>query len=498
MSTLRIILPYHLSEEIISIKNYNHDDLVFFFEAKEFFTDLPHHPQKIVFQIAAMRHFAKSLSDKKYNLKYIKFEDASKSFAEEIMVLKKSFNKVIVAEAYDYKTNARLKKLGVEILEDDRFLCTRQEFNLWANKKKQLRMEFFYREMRKKYNILIKNHSPIGGVWNYDHDNRSGYKQNITPPARIKQSIDPITADVISIVSRELPHHFGDLEEFNFAVTREQALIEAKHFMIEILPCFGKYQDVMISDEVYLFHSRLSMYLNNGLLYPLELCKMAENQYYNDKAPLPAVEGFIRQIIGWREFIRGIYWKFMPDYQELNFLGANLDLPSFFWGGKTKIRCISEVVHHTRKYAYSHHIQRLMITGNFALLAGLDVKQVQNWYLAVYADAHEWVEMPNTLGMALFGDGGIVGSKPYAASGNYINKMSNFCANCSYDYKQLTGENACPFNALYWNFFMTHKDKLHNNQRLKFVYNNLNKFSDDKKKAITDRAQYILNNLNNI
>lgn len=498
MKTLRLVLPYHLSKNINSIREYNQDDLIFFFEASEFFNDVGHHPKKIAFQLSAMRHFAKNLSGKGYNLKYIQFRDSTKLLEEEIIATSKGFDRIIVAESYDYNTNERLKRLGVEILEDNRFLCSREEFNAWANNKKQFRMELFYRKMRQKYNILMDNNLPIGGSWNYDRDNRSGYKANITPPARIKHSISELTKEVITIVQQNFGENFGDLEPFDLAVTRDQALIEAEHFIMEILPYFGKYQDMMALDEVYLFHSRLSTYLNAGLLYPLELCKMAENQYYAGKAPLPAVEGFIRQIIGWREFIRGIYWKFMPDYQELNFLTANLDLPSFFWGAKTKMCCISEIVSHTKKYAYSHHIQRLMITGNFALLAGLNVKQVQNWYLAVYADAYEWVEMPNTLGMALFGDGGIVGSKPYAASSNYINKMSNFCANCYYDPKQLTGEKACPFNALYWNFFMKHHDKLRNNHRLKFVYKNINKFSDNKKKAILDRAKHILNNLENI
>jgi deoxyribodipyrimidine photolyase-related protein len=392
----------------------------------------------------------------------------------------------------------RLCKFGFDVLEGDRFLCKRDEFNLWANGKKQLRMEFFYREMRKKHNILMDGGSPVGCKWNYDSENREGYKNGIAIPARINHLRSDIVSEVIEIVRWRFGNHFGDLEPFDFAVTREDAMAEVMHFMVEILPYFGKYQDIMAIGEVYLYHSRLSTYLNAGLILPLELCKLAEEQYRNGRAPLPAVEGFIRQILGWREYIRGIYWRLMPDYRELNFFHAKRPLPAFFWGSKTQMKCISEVVQQTKNHAYSHHIQRLMITGNFALLASLDVVQVQEWYLAVYADAYEWVEMPNTLGMALFGDGGVVASKPYAASGNYISKMSNFCANCHYNQKQLTGEKACPFNALYWNFFLVHRDKLEQNPRLSFVYKNLYKFPQDKKKSITERANYILNNLESI
>ena len=313
---------------------------------------------------------------------------------------------------------------------------------------------------------------------------------------RISHKKDQTTISILEFVSKKFNENFGKFEPFHFAVTREQALMEAKQFMQDILPNFGKHQDVMVSGEAYLFHSLLSTYLNIGLLLPLELCQMAENEYHKGKAPLNSVEGFIRQILGWREYIRGIYWTFMPKYLEMNFLGATRSLPDSFWGKPTKMFCIEEVVNHTKEHAYSHHIQRLMITGNFALLTGINPVEVHKWYLAVYADAYEWVEVPNTMGMALFSDGGIVASKPYAASGKYINRMSDFCKKCKYDPEKLIGDDACPFNSLYWNFFIQHKEQFKSNRRLAYVFSTLNRFDEEKKDAITEEAKNILNKIN--
>jgi deoxyribodipyrimidine photolyase-related protein len=297
-----------------------------------------------------------------------------------------------------------------------------------------------------------------------------------------------ILNEVLELVTKQFPDHFGTLQPFHYAVTREQAIVELDDFIERILPYFGAYQDAMVKGEPYLNHSLLSSYINAGLLLPLEVCQKAEAMYRKNKAPLNAVEGFIRQILGWREYVRGIYWLKMPQYGELNYLDAKLTLPSFYWGGKTNMACISEVVKQTKEHAYSHHIQRLMVTGNFALLAGLDVQQVQAWYLTVYSDAYEWVEMPNTLGMALFGDGGILGSKPYAASGKYINKMSNFCKKCSYNSLEMLGKKACPFNALYWDFFARNRKKLEFIQRLTFVYGTWDKFGALKQELIKTQA----------
>jgi deoxyribodipyrimidine photolyase-related protein len=307
-------------------------------------------------------------------------------------------------------------------------------------------------------------------------------------PLRISHRKSSLTQEVLTLVNKLFSHHFGALTPFQYAVTRKQALMELDQFIQDFLPHFGDYQDAMVAGEPYLYHSLISSYLNAGLLLPLEICQKAEAAYDSGGAPLNAVEGFIRQILGWREYIRGIYWHFMPEYGERNFLNATRPLPDFYWGASTEMFCLGEAVRHTRDHAYSHHIQRLMITGNFALLAGLDVKSVQEWYLAVYSDAYEWVEMPNTLGMALFGDHGVVASKPYAASGKYIDRMSNYCGKCKYKPDEIIGEKACPFNALYWDFLARHEDKFRGNQRMLYVYLTWDKFSLEKQKAIRAQA----------
>jgi deoxyribodipyrimidine photolyase-related protein len=279
---------------------------------------------------------------------------------------------------------------------------------------------------------------------------------------------------------------------FHFAVTRQEALMELRQFTDELLPHFGDYQDAMLSGEPYMYHSLISAYLNAGLLEPLEICRMAEHAFHAGKAPLNAVEGFIRQIMGWREYVRGIYWLNMPEYAGLNFLEADRPLPALYWGAPTKMACLAEAVRHTKEHAYSHHIQRLMLTGNFALLAGLAPTEVCEWYLAVYADAYEWVELPNTLGMALFGDGGLMASKPYAASGKYVNKMSNFCAGCVYDPNETLGEKGCPINALYWDFIARNQAKLRGNQRLNYTYATLDAMAADKRAALGAKAAQTL------
>ncbi len=504
MSTLRVILLDQISESITSLRGINKaDDIVMMCECIEDFTYIPHHPKKIAFQLSAIRHFRDKLLSDGYRVEYTELSD--KNLSDEILRITNDLkvNRIIITEPSEYRVQekiinlTKLLDIEFEILADDRFLCTKEQFAKWAKDKKQLRMEFFYREMRKKYKILLeKNGSPVGGSWNYDKENREVFKEKIKSPRRISHKKDQTTISILEFVSKKFNENFGKFEPFHFAVTREQALMEAKQFMQDILPNFGKHQDVMVSGEAYLFHSLLSTYLNIGLLLPLELCQMAENEYHKGKAPLNSVEGFIRQILGWREYIRGIYWTFMPKYLEMNFLGATRSLPDSFWGKPTKMFCIEEVVNHTKEHAYSHHIQRLMITGNFALLTGINPVEVHKWYLAVYADAYEWVEVPNTMGMALFSDGGIVASKPYAASGKYINRMSDFCKKCKYDPEKLIGDDACPFNALYWNFFIQHKEQLKSNRRLAYVFSTLNRFDEEKKDAITEEAKNILNKIN--
>jgi len=503
VSHLRLVLADQLSDSLSALNDVQAGDTILLCEVMEEATYVRHHPKKIAFLFAAMRHFADELKGKGFQVRYVTLQDPANtgSLTTEVARAAKDLGlrQVIVTEPGEYRVRQMMQSwqagfdLSVEIRTDDRFLCAIDRFARWANGKKQLRMEYFYREMRKAYNILIEaDGAPTGGQWNYDKENRKPPAKGMVSPPRISHKKSAILTEVLALVGNRFSGHFGTLEPFHFAVTRAQALVELDDFIARILPHFGDYQDAMVKGEAFLNHSLLSSYLNAGLLLPLEICRKAEAAYRSNQVPLNAAEGFIRQILGWREYVRGIYWLNMPAYADLNFFDTKRPLPDFYWGGKTDMACIKEAVDHTREHAYSHHIQRLMVTGNFALIAGLDVKQVQDWYLAVYSDAYEWVEMPNTLGMALFGDGGLLGSKPYAASGKYIDKMSNYCAGCRYDPQEMLGEKACPFNALYWDFFARNRDKLEANQRLPFVYSTWDKFAPERQNGIKDQAASVL------
>jgi deoxyribodipyrimidine photolyase-related protein len=507
MTILRLILADQLSATISSLDDIDpENDVVMFCEVMDEATYVKHHKKKIAFLFASMRHFAQELMEEGIQVRYIRLDDKGNtgSFDGEVNRALKDTKcqRIVVTEPGEYRVKSifqswhKTLKCPVDIRADTRFLASIDDFKRWADGKKQLRMEFFYREMRKKYNILMDaNDKPEGGQWNYDKENRKPPKQGMKIPKRLSHEKSGITNDVLALVEKKFSDHFGELKPFHFAVTRTQALLELKHFINKLLPSFGDYQDAMVAGEPYLYHSLISAYLNAGLLLPLEICQLAEKAYRAGKAPLNATEGFIRQILGWREYIRGIYWLHMPDYAELNFFEAKRALPDFYWTADTKMSCLAEAVQHTQQHAYSHHIQRLMITGNFALLAGINPVEVCEWYLLVYADAYEWVELPNTLGMALYGDGGIVASKPYAASGKYINKMSNYCKSCVYDPDEMIGEKACPFNALYWDFMVRHEDKLTGNQRMPFVFATWNKMAQEKRQAILQQAQQTLKKL---
>jgi deoxyribodipyrimidine photolyase-related protein len=498
--SLRLIFADQLSHSLSCLDGIDfQNDTVLMCELTEEATYVKHHKKKIAFLFSAMRHFAEELRKKGACVHYVKLNDPENTghFSSEVKRAVEALNpdNIVVTEAGEYRVLSMMQSwqsqfgIPVEILPDTRFLATHLEFEVWAKDKKQLRMEYFYREMRKKYGILLdESGKPTGGEWNYDKENRKPPKAGMKSPARISHKKSAITHDVLALVEKHFSHHFGTLEPFHYAVTREQALMELDHFIEKLLPNFGDYQDAMVTGEPYLYHSLISSYLNAGLLLPLEICHKAQAAYHAGTAPLNAVEGFIRQILGWREYIRGIYWHFMPEYGERNSLDATTSLPKFYWTAQTNMFCMREAISHTRDHAYSHHIQRLMVTGNFALLTGLDVKQVQEWYLAVYSDAYEWVEMPNTLGMALFGDDGVVASKPYAASGKYIHRMSNYCEKCAYDPNLMTGEKACPFNALYWDFLARHEDLFRGNQRMPYVYATWEKFGIEKQNDIRKQA----------
>jgi deoxyribodipyrimidine photolyase-related protein len=500
MPALRLVLCDQLSHSLSSLRGADKAaDTILICELMEEATFVQHHPKKIAFLFSAMRHFAEELRLDGFNVRYVKLDEPGNTGSLEAGIASAlaatGAERIVVTEPGEWRLMKKMEHwrglfdLDVEVREDDRFLCSRGGFNAWAGDKKQLRMEFFYREMRKDFRVLLEpDGKPTGGQWNFDAENRKPPKQGLSVPKRISHKKDDITKDVLKLVEQRFSQHFGDLLPFHFAVTRDQAMIEARNFIHEILPSFGGYQDAMLAGEPYMFHSLLASYLNAGLLLPLELCQMAEAAYRAGHAPLNAAEGFIRQILGWREFVRGIYWRHMPDYADLNFLDAARPLPAFYWGATTKMACLSEAVRHTKEHAYSHHIQRLMITGNFALLAGLSVSEVCEWYLAVYADAFDWVELPNTLGMALFADGGIMASKPYAASGKYISRMSNFCKGCAYDPEETSGDGACPFNALYWDFIDRNAGKLRGNQRLNYTFATLDRMSADKRAGIKAQA----------
>ncbi|MEM6812484.1 MAG: cryptochrome/photolyase family protein [Pseudomonadota bacterium] len=501
--TLRLILGDQLNTKISSLDGADKDnDIILMCEVWDEATYVRHHKKKIAFLFSAMRHFAQELEKDGYKVHYTQLDDQDNtgSFRGEVERAIKKYKpkQIIITEAGEFRVLQDMKSwendfgLSVEIRSDDRFLATHNEFEKWAEGRKQLRMEFFYREMRKKHRILMDGDKPEGGDWNYDSQNRKPPKEGLDVPKPYTAKIDDITQECIELVEEKFGDHFGDLEPFYFAVTRDQALYALDKFIEERLENFGDYQDAMVENEPWMYHSHLGFYLNCGLLLPLECVEKAEKAYQDGKAPLNAVEGYIRQILGWREFIRGIYWYKMPEYENENFLNADRKLPDFFWTGDTKINCLKQCITETKENAYAHHIQRLMVLGNFALIAGLDPKEVNEWYLIVYADAYQWVELPNVTGMALFADGGVLGSKPYASSGAYIDKMSDYCKNCHYDVKKKTGPDACPYNYLYWDFLQRHHNQLGDNQRMSMIYSTLKRMKDDKIDAIKESSQKFL------
>ncbi|GGK36682.1 cryptochrome/photolyase family protein [Salinarimonas ramus] len=506
MGTLRLLLGDQLTRAISSLSDLDAEtDVVLMVEVAEEATYVRHHKQKIAFLFSAMRHFAQALRVEGITVDYVRLDDPENagSFGAELAraVERHHPERVVVTEPGEWRVLEMMRDwreelgLPVEIREDNRFLATKAEFGAWAGEKKHLRMEYFYREMRRKTGFLMEGREPVGGQWNFDAQNRKALPKTITVPPRRRFEPDAITREVLDLVARRFGNHFGDLEPFGWGVTRAQALEALRFFVEEALPTFGDYQDAMKTGEPFLFHAVLSPYLNAGLLTAEEVCVAAEREWREGRAPLNAVEGFIRQIIGWREYVRGLYWLKMPAYADTNALEATRPLPDFYWTGETEMNCLAQCVGDTRRHAYAHHIQRLMVLGNFALLAGLRPAEVEEWYLVVYADAYEWVELPNVHGMILYADGGVLASKPYAASGAYIDRMSDYCAACTYSPKVKEGERACPFNYLYWNFLIENEARLVGNPRIAMPYRTLAKMSDDRKAAIREDADRFLGSL---
>ncbi len=506
MTTLRFILGDQLTRNVSSLRGLDPaKDVVLMVEVHDEATYVRHHKQKIAFLFSAMRHFADSLRAEGVTVDYVTLDDPANagSFTGELerAVRRHAASDVVVTEPGEWRVWEMMldwrEQLGVpvHVREDNRFICSRDEFARWAGGHKQYRMEFFYREMRRKTGLLMAGDEPEGGQWNFDHDNRKALPKGQTLPKRRRFAPDAITQDVISLVSRRFGDHFGDLEPFGWAVTRADALAALDHFVSDCLGGFGDYQDAMTTSGDFLYHAVISPYLNAGLLTAREVCDAAEAAYREGRAPLNAVEGFVRQVIGWREFVRGIYWTRMPDYAATNHLAARRPLPAFYWTGETDMRCLAECVRATRQHAYAHHIQRLMVTGNFALLAGVSPAAIEEWYLAVYADAYEWVELPNVHGMVMHADGGLLGSKPYAASGAYIDRMSDYCAGCRYDPAVKSGPKACPFNYLYWNFLIENEKRLGGNPRMAMPYRTLARMTDARRLEIAGEASAFLDRL---
>lgn len=466
---------------------------------------VPHHRQKLVFLFSAMRHFAVELQREGYDVAYVSLDDPDNTgaFQTELMRAVSLYEPIAIRVTEPsvhrvldlIQTWAETQSVPVSIMPDHRFTCSKQEFANWAAGRKQLRMEYFYREMRRKTGLLMDGNEPEGGQWNFDKLNRKPASSDLFMPERLRFDPDTITQSVIEMVGNLFPERFGALDGFSYGVSRTDALRALDHFVKFSLPRFGDFQDAMLTDEPYIYHSLLSLYLNAGLLEPLEICEAVELAYKNGDAPLNSAEGYIRQIIGWREYIRGIYWLKMPNYESSNFLKADRDLPWFYWTGETDMHCMSQAIGQTIDHSYAHHIQRLMITGNFALLAGVSPSVLHEWYLAVYIDAFEWVELPNTIGMSQFADGGLLASKPYISSGAYINRMSNYCTSCRYDVKAKIGDRACPFNSLYWDFLARHEDKLSTNPRMGMMYRNLRRMETETLMELRDQAQRFLEDL---
>ncbi|MHC4080232.1 MAG: cryptochrome/photolyase family protein [Planctomycetota bacterium] len=475
-------------------------DVVLMMEVAQEATNVPSHKQRIVLFLSAMRHHAEALRRRGCRVRYVKLDDPdnTQSLDGEIeRAIGELRPRVVTAVRPGAWRVLRLVERRVaqpgpnlELLEDDHFYVDPDEFAAWAAGRKELVLEHFYRMMRKRLGVLVDAEGkPEGGVWNYDKDNRRPFREDrVAIPPRTGFRPDAITREVIELVERRFPDAPGRVDGFAWPVTRRQARRALRSFIDERLARFGPHQDAMVGSEPWMFHSLLSPALNLKLLDPRECVSAALDAYRQGRAPLNSVEGFVRQLIGWREFIRGVYWLAGPGYADGNALRQHGSLPPLYWTGETDLECLRECVLQVLDHGFGHHIQRLMVTGNFALIAGVDPRAVSDWYLAMYVDAVDWVTLPNTLGMAMHADGGLVGTKPYAAGGRYINRMSDYCASCRYDPKQRHGADACPFSTFYWDFLLRNADRLRGNQRMGLALKNLDGIDAGERRRITTRA----------
>ncbi|MCK7591254.1 cryptochrome/photolyase family protein [Subsaxibacter sp. CAU 1640] len=504
MKTLRLLLGDQLNIKHPWFKETNDDVIYCLFEMRQETDYVLHHIQKVIGFFAAMRQFAEDIKTKGHNVVYYMINDK-----ENTQELTKNLNQLIQKHniqhfEYQYPDEYRLdkqlkdfcKELDIEsrVISSHHFYTERDDVKNFFEGKKQYLMETFYRDMRINHDILMQNGQPEGGKWNYDKNNRNKWNGDVTIPAYkyFKNNVDEVVKDIEKAKIKT----FGNFatKTFAYPITRKQSLEQLKFFCEELLQHFGDYQDAMHTDEAYLFHSRLSFAMNLKLISPKDVVKTVENYYssHHKSVDISQVEGFIRQIIGWREYMRGMYWALMPKFKKDNALKHKNKLASFYWDADTKMNCLKHSIQNSLDNGYAHHIQRLMITGNYALLTQTDPDEVDDWYLGIYVDAVEWVQLPNTRGMSQFADGGKIATKPYVSSGSYINKMSNYCGSCYYSKTKKTGDKACPFNSLYWNFLDDHRKTLSDNHRMTMMYSLLDKMKPKDLEALKEKAQHII------
>jgi deoxyribodipyrimidine photolyase-related protein len=505
---LLIVLGDQLDNRSAGLKAIDKQrDVVLMMEVAHEATHVPSHKQRTALFLSAMRHHAEGLRQRGYHVRYVRLDDTdnTQSVDGEIeRAIAELRPRVVTAvRPGDWRVlNAvrrRVAQLGLdlELLEDGHFYLSPDEFAAWAEGRKELVLEHFYRMMRRRQGVLVDaDGKPEGGAWNFDRDNRRPFREERAGiPPRTGFRPDAVTREVIDLVERRFPDAPGCLDGFAWPVTRRQARRVLRSFIDQRLARFGPYQDAMVRGEPWMFHSLLSPALNLKLLDPRECVNAALEAYRQDRAPLNSVEGFVRQLIGWREFSRGVYWLAGPEYADGNALQQHGSLPRLYWTGETDLACLRECVSQVIAHGYGHHIERLMVTGNFALIAGVHPRAISDWYLAMYVDAVDWVTLPNTLGMAMHADGGLVGTKPYAAGGRYIDRMSDYCASCRYDPKQRHGADACPFSTFYWDFLLRNADRLRGNQRMKLALRNLDGIDGAERRRITGRANELRSSL---
>lgn len=475
-------------------------DAVWMAEVADESTHVWSHKARIAVFLAGMRHFAEDQRAQGRALVYHRLgehahADLGSALAADIARLKPA--ELCWVRPGDWRVWQRLLAVAAEAglavieREDRHFLCTIDDYAGWARGKKELRLEYFYRWLRQRHDVLMNGREPAGGQWNFDADNRESFDARGPGllPAPVAFAPDAITAEVLALVDERFAGHPGELAHFDWPLTPAQAEEALEDFIRHRLPLFGRYQDAMWTGEPWLYHSRLSVALNLKLIHPRRVIDAAVQAWRDGHAPLAAVEGFVRQILGWREYVRGLYWLRMPGYLEDNALGAEQPLPAFYWSGDTDMQCLKQAIGQTLRFGYAHHIQRLMVTGLFALLLGVRPREVHAWYLAVYVDAVEWVELPNVLGMSQFADGGVMASKPYCASGKYIQRMGNYCSGCRFKPDEAVGPKACPFTTLYWDFLERHQQRFAKHPRAALQWRSLERLPEAKRAAIREQAQ---------